>query len=322
MFRSHDNGAAEAIGCLLVPGFSAMAFFSAVEPLRVANRLSGRPLFSWRLYSEDGEPVEASNGMRLLADARLGAEDNPTLIICAGFEPARGESRRVLSQLRAMARAGATLGALDTGAHILARAGLLAGVKVTMHWEAAPAFREEFPDIEVVDELFEIQGRVFTCAGGAAALDLMLHMIGARHGPALASAVSEQFIHDRIRGSHDHQRMALSTRLKVTNSKVLRVVALMERHLEQPLAPAALARHVGVTARQLERLFAAALAVSPARYYLGLRLTRARHLLRQTDLPAVEIAMITGFSSGSAFSRGYREHFGLAPREDRREEGV
>ena len=115
--------------------------------------------------------------------------------------------------------------------------------------------------------------------------------------------------------------MALATRLKVTNSKVLSAVALMERNLEQPLSPTALARHVGITPRQLERLFKATLGEAPARYYLALRLTRARHLLRQTDLPAVEIAMITGFSSGSVFSRGYREHFGKPPREDRREEG-
>ncbi len=310
----------EVIGFLLVPGFSAMAFFSALEPLRVANRLSGRPLYRWRVYSKDAEAVEASNAMRIVVDAAFGAERPPTLIVCSGFEPARSESRKTLAILRQFARAGVVLGALDTGAHILAKAGLLEGLRVSMHWEAAPAFREEFPDIEVTGELFEAHGRIFTCAGGTAALDLMLAMIGREHGPALAAAVSEQFIHDRIRSSHDHQRMALSARLKVTNAKVLNAVTLMERHLEQPLSPAALARQAGVTARQLERLFAAELGVSPQRYYRELRLMRARHLLRQTDMPVIDIAVATGFSSVSTLSRRYAAHFGAPPSRDRRED--
>ena len=320
MFQARQADEAETIGFLLAPGFSALAFFSAVEPLRVANRLSGRALFAWRVFSEDGEAAQASNGMRLVVDARFGDEQPPTLIVCSGFEPARSESRRTLALLRQFSRAGVILGALDTGAHILAKAGLLEGVRVSMHWEAAPAFREEFPQIEVTGELFEVEKRIFTCAGGTAALDLMLDMIGRKHGLGLAAAVSEQFIHDRIRSSRDHQRMELSIRLKVTNSKVLSVVALMERNLEQPLASSALARRVGVTPRQLERLFDAALGVSPSRYYRDLRLMRARHLLRQTDMPVIDIAMATGFTSGSTLSRRYREHFGVSPSADRREE--
>ncbi|HEY2661601.1 MAG TPA: GlxA family transcriptional regulator [Caulobacteraceae bacterium] len=319
MDRAQDRAGAETIGFLLAPGFSALAFFSALEPLRVANRLSGRGLFVWRVYSEDGEAVEASNGMRIVVDAVFGAESPPTLIVCSGFEPARSESRKALATLRQFSRAGVMLGALDTGAHILAKAGLLDGVRVSMHWEAAPAFREEFPHIEVTGELFEVEKRIFTCAGGTAALDLMLDRIGRQHGPALAAAVSEQFIHDRIRSSRDHQRMELSTRLKVTNSKVLSAVALMERHLEQPLDPGALARQTGVTSRQLERLFNAALGVSPQRYYRDLRLMRARHLLRQTDMPVLDIAVATGFTSGSALSRSYRDRFGASPSRDRRE---
>lgn len=314
-----DDAQTQVIGFLLAPGFSAMAFFSALEPLRVANRLSGRPLYRWRVYSEDGEAVEASNGMRIVVDAVFGADSPPTLIVCAGFEPARSESRRTLAILRQLARAGVVLGALDTGAHVLAKAGLLGGVRVSLHWEAEPAFREEFPEIEVTGELFEVDGRIFTCAGGTAALDLMLDRISRKHGPGLAAAVSEQFIHDRIRSSHDHQRMELSARLKVTNAKVLSVVRLMERNLEQPLGPEALARQAGVTPRQLERLFAAELSLSPQRYYRELRLMRARHLLRQTDMPVIDVAVATGFSSVSALSRRYAAHFGSPPSRDRHE---
>jgi AraC family carnitine catabolism transcriptional activator len=315
-----DNAAdPEQIGILLVPGFSAMAFFSAIEPLRVANRLAGRSLYRWRIYAQGGEAVEASNGMRILADALLGTERPPTLIVCAGFHPERAESKSTLGVLRRFARAGVRLGALDTGTHVLARAGLLEGSRVSIHWEAAPAFREDFPGIEVTGELFEIQDRIFTCAGGTAALDLMLAMIGSRHGAELASAISEQFIHDRIRSSHDHQRMELAARLQVHNDKVLRVIRLMESAIEQVRDLAELAQAVDVSQRQLERLFESALGQSPARYYRELRLTRARDLLRQTSLSVVQVAVATGFNSASTLARAYRERYGRAPRTDREE---
>lgn len=322
MYRPHDGDGPEAIGFLLVANFSSMAFFSAVEPLRVANRLSGKDLFSWRIFSVDGAPVEASNGMRLMADAALGPETCPaSLIVCAGFDPALAETRSLLSMLRRLSRAGVMLGAMDTGAHILAKAGLLDGGPITLHWEAAPAFREEFPEIEVSDELFEVQRRVFTCAGGTAALDLMLDMIGRKHGADLAAAVSEQFIHDRIRSSHDHQRMQLSTRLAVTDSKVLKAVELMERNLEQPLGLDAIAARAGITERHMERLFRALMRTSPGRYYGELRLERARQLLRNTDMAVLDVALATGFSSGSSLSRRYRARFGAPPRADRRDPG-
>jgi len=310
----------ETFGFLLVASFSSMAFFSAVEPLRVANRLSGQPLFSWKIFSETGEPVQASNGMRVLVDDALTLETcPPTLIVCAGFEPAKAETPRLLSILRRASRTGVMLGAIDTGAHLLAKAGLLDGATITLHWEAAPAFREEFPDIKVSEELFEVRERVFTCAGGTAALDLMLDMIGRKHGAELAGAISEQFIHDRIRGSGDHQRMQLSNRLGVTNSKVLKVVELMERNLEQPMPLASLAARAGVTLRQMERLFEDQISVSPGRYYRTLRLAQARQLLRNTDMTVLDVAIATGFASGSSLSRRYREHFGAPPSGDRLE---
>jgi transcriptional regulator GlxA family with amidase domain len=308
----------EQIGFLLVPGFSAMAFFSAIEPLRVANRLARRALYVWRIYAAQADPVEASNGMRLVADLPFGAERPPTLIVCAGFHPERAESKSTLATLRKFARAGVRLGALDTGAHVLAKAGLLDGFRVSIHWEAAPGFREEFPDIEVSGELFEMRDRIFTCAGGTAALDLMLAMIGAQHGLELASAISEQFIHDRIRTSRDHQRMQLAARLQVHNGKVLQVVELMESGIEQVMDIAALAEAVSVTPRQLERLFDHALGQSPARYYRKLRLDRAQHLLRETGMSVVQVAVATGFNSVSSLCRAYRECYGRSPSSDRR----
>jgi AraC family carnitine catabolism transcriptional activator len=297
-----------------------MAFSAAVEPLRVANRLSGKNLFTWQTWSVDGEPVAASSGIAMPVHGRLAdLAEIPTLIVCASFEPEAGATKPTLAVLRRLARRGTTIGALDTGAWILAAAGLLEGASATMHWEAAPGFAEAFPDIAISEALFEVSGSRFTCAGGTAALDLMLDMIARKHGQALAVAVSEQFIHDRIRDRHDRQRMSLPKRLGVVNGKLLRVVEAMEANLETPLDARRLSSLSGVSPRQLERLFRTQLKDSPAAYYLKLRLERARGLLRQTDMSVMEIAMACGYSSASCLSRSYRGHFGVAPREDRAE---
>jgi transcriptional regulator GlxA family with amidase domain len=320
MFRPYSGAEPETIGFLLIPQFSMMAFSSAVEPLRVANRLSGRALFEWRTVSADGNPVPASNGMAIAADIALPAlAAIPTLIVCASFSPEAGTGRAVLAALRRLARRGATLGALDTGAFVLAAAGLLAGHRATMHWEAVPGFAEAFPDIEIGDALFEISPSCFTCAGGTAALDLMLAMIARKHGQPLAIAVSEQFIHDRIRDRSDRQRMTVPRRLGLANGKLVRVIEAMEGHIERPLETRKLAALAGVSARQLERLFRAQLKASPSEHYLGLRLERARQLLRQTELSVMEIALACGYSSASCLSRSYRSHFKVSPRNDRSE---
>lgn len=320
LFQPYRGTEPEPVGFLLVPRFSMMAFISAVEPLRVANRFAGRTLFSWHIFSADGGPVEASNGMSLAAEAAIDKAAVPTLIVCAGFDPRAHGKKPLIATLRRLAHRGVTLGALDTGAHLLARAGLLDDSRVTMHWEAVPAFREDFPDIEVSDELFEVGDGHFTCAGGTAAIDLMLDMIARKHGSDLAVKISEQFIHERIRDRHDAQRLKLAKRLGVTNSRVLRIVELMERHLDEPLSARRLASSAGVSGRQLERLFRANLGVTPGAYYLGLRLQRVRQLLRETDKSVLEIALACGFTSASSVSRAYRARFGVAPSQDRKEE--
>jgi AraC family carnitine catabolism transcriptional activator len=322
MFEIFRQDGPEPVGFLLVPKFSSMAFFSAVEPLRVANRLAGRPLFSWRALSIDGEPVEASNGMRLMVDGKLEESGPlPTLILVSGFDPQTYETPLLLRHLRRLSRAGTRLGALDTGAHLLAKAGLLGAGPVTLHWEAVPAFVEEFPDIAVSDELFEIGPRLFTCAGGTAAMDMMLSMIGRKHGEPLAIAVSEQFIHDRIRNSDDHQRMSLPSRVPSTDRKLLAIIRAMEENIEQPLGGEELAARGGITVRQMERLFKRDLGLSPAAHYRALRLDRARALLLQTDMAVIDVAFASGFSAPGVFTRAYARHFGLPPREDRRRPG-
>jgi transcriptional regulator GlxA family with amidase domain len=295
-----------------------LGFASAFEPLRSANRMSGRALYSWHILSKDGSPVTASNGIPVVPEAGIEkVERCETLILCGGLDVHLYRDKSVFAWLRRLDRQGADIGAISTGSHALARAGLLDGYRCTIHWEGLAAFREEFPNIEVTTELFEIDRNRFTCSGGTAALDMMLNLIGRQHGHELAAAVSEQFIHERIRDEHDHQRMALTARLGVRHPKLIQVIKLMEQHLEEPLDRAELAERVGLSTRQLERLFGKYLNRSPARYYLELRLNRARLLLLQTNMSVIDVALACGFVSASHFSKCYRDFFGKTPRRER-----
>jgi AraC family transcriptional regulator, carnitine catabolism transcriptional activator len=302
---------------LLLPEFSSIGFMSAIEPLRVANRFRG-DLYRWHIVSADGGPVAASNGISLNAECSIrDVTDARTVIVVSGFEPMAHCTRAIGDWLRRLDRAGATLGGIDTGSFILAEAGLLAGKRATMHWEAAAAFAERYPSIQTSQELFEIDARRMTCAGGTASIDMMLDLIAREHGADLAAQVSEQFVVGRIRQRSDHQRMQIAARYGIHNRKLIQVIGVMEQQMEEPLSPDALAESIGVTRRQLERLFCSLLKDTPTHFYLGLRLTRARELLQQTDMSILAVCVACGFESPSHFSRTYRARFGTSPRQDR-----
>jgi len=316
--RAPAAGLPRTFGFLLVPLFPMMGFAAATEPLRAGNRLSGRQLYAWRVVSADGRPVTASSGIDIVADLSLEeVERLDTLFVVAGLEAHKYQDRQVFAGLRRLSRRGCRIGAISAGSYLLARAGLLAGYRSTIHWENAAAFREAFPDIDVREELFEIDRDRLTCSGGTAALDLMLCLIDLEHGRELATKVAEQFIHERIRGTHDHQRMALRNRLGISHPKMLAVIGDMEQHLEHPLSRSALAERAKLSTRQLERLFRQYLNRTPTRYYLELRLLRARHLLTESTLSILDVALACGFVSASHFSKCYRECFGKTPREER-----
>jgi AraC family transcriptional regulator, glycine betaine-responsive activator len=307
------------IGFLLVPNFSMMAFASAVEPLRSANRSAGVELYRWRLFSVDGGPVAASNGIAVMPHLSIKAiEPVKAVVVCAGIDVERYHNRAVFAWLRRLVTAGCDVGAISTGAYVLARAGLLDGKRCALHWENAPAFAEAFPNISVSGEIFVIDGNRFTCSGGTAALDMMLHLIKMQHGHKLATAVSEQFIHGQIRDHADPQRMPLRARIGVAHPKLLAAVAAMEASVDAPRSAAALARQARVSPRQLERLFRKYLACTPTQYYLEVRLARARQLLAQTSQSILDVALACGFVSASHFSKTFRSHFGVSPRETRR----
>jgi len=308
----------EQIGVLLTPGFSMMSFTPVIEAQRIANRVSGRTLYRWHVLSKNGLPVPASNGIVVSAEASLAeAGRYAHLIVVADNEVRHDDDRAVFAQLRRLARGGMSLGAINLGTYLLARAGLLDGYRCTVHWENLSGFVEMFPHLEVTSKLFEVDRDRFTCSGGIAALDMMLHVIAVQHGTALAKSVSEQFLHERIRDTRDHQRMRLSARLGIRHPRLLNVICRMEENLEDPASRAELARFAGVSARQLERLFRRYLARSPAEFYMELRLDRARHLLKQTEMTVLKVAVACGFASPSHFSKCYRERFQNTPREER-----
>ena len=303
----------------LVPDYSFIAFSSAVEPLRMANRMRGEPLYRWRIVSAGGLPVASSNGLLVQVDGDLSLVDNADLVIvCAGEHVQHHVDKSCVAWLRRLAQRRVPIGAICTGTYLLACAELLGGYRCTIHWENLASLREEFPDITATSELFEIDRDRYTCSGGIAPLDMMLNIIEAEHGSPLAVAVSEEFICERIRGQNDRQRIPLKLRLGTSQPKLVDAISLMEANLEEPMSLDELSRHVGLSRRQLERLFQKHVHCVPTRYYLELRLARARQLLLQTTRPIVDIAFACGFVSAPHFSKCYRDHYGIPPREERR----
>jgi transcriptional regulator GlxA family with amidase domain len=312
---------------LLLPQFPMMAFAAAIEPLRSANRISECQVFEWQLASIDGKPVSASNGLQIAVHEALdrvtGAD---MLVVCAGLDPLQlGNAHKAHHQLRRFARHGCMVGAISSGSFILADAGLLAGRQCTVHWEYGEMFRSRYPTVMMTEDLYVVDRDVFTCSGGTAAMDLMLHFVSDACGPDLALAVAEQFIHSRIRKQEEHQRMDVHARYATDNAKVGEAIRLMESAVDEPVDMGEIARELGMSVRQIERLFRKHLCTSPKAFYLKLRLTRARALLRQTVSPIQAVAVECGFRSTSHLCHAYRRVFGLAPsgerpRPDRRTE--
>ncbi len=308
---------------LLLDRFTMISFAGAIEPLRIANRMAGRAVYSWKLAGEGGEVAVCSNGAAFRLDMGLEEIDREdTLLVCGGIDVPRATTRGVVSWLRREARRGATIGGLCTGAYALAKAGLLDGKKATIHWENQDSFLEEFEEVKLSKAVFVIDGNRLTTAGGTASIDLMLKLIAADHGEDLANAVADQLIHSAIRTDRDSQRLSIPTRIGVRHPKLSQVIQMMEGNIEDPISPADLAEEVGMSTRQLERLFRRYLNRSPKRYYMELRLQKARNLLMQTDMSVINVALACGFASPSHFSKCYRSHYSTTPYRERGAQGA
>ena len=308
------------MGFLLLPEFPIYAVIPALEALRIANQNCGRRLYDWHLFSVDGAMVTAGNGMSLQVDSAIGdIQWYPNVLVCAGNHPLQHVSRRVLDWLRRLARHGAILGALDTGVFALARAGLLDGYRVTLHWEAAGMFRDRYPQIAVSEQLYVIDRDRVTCAGGLAALDLVLELIRRRHGTALAQIVANGFVGQRLRRDSEPQRPEPAWAVDHAGSPLAEILKQMKDTIEAPLNVAELAASVGLSPQALYRTMRKHLGCSPMRYYRRLRLAAARNALFYSDQPIGEIAVSSGYTSQSLFSRNFRARYGQSPREYRRQ---
>jgi AraC family transcriptional regulator, glycine betaine-responsive activator len=301
---------------LLVPGLSMMSLSSAVEPLRSLNRLVGGDVYRWMFVSLDGGPVEASNGVAFATVPHQRAlEEADVFIVCCGLRSRDVDEKRYYPVLRQAARRRIALGSLSTGTYLLARAGLLSGYRCTIHWENRSAFREDFPDVECTNKIYEIDRDRLTCSGGTAAMDMMLHLIGDRHGAEMARGVANQFHHERIRGDCDEQRGGRLGMLAPLPAKVREAIALMETFIENPLPLPEIGRRVQLSPRQLERQFQRHAGMSPLRFYIQLRLERARELLIYSDRQVIDVAVSVGFASTSHFAAWYKRIYGARPIE-------
>lgn len=313
-----QGDAEQRIGFFLPDTFAMMPFVSAVEPLRAANRYSKKHLYSWHFYGDRDSDAVANNAMTQAVEGTLAnAENLDVLIICGPHEPHLYHNETAFKHLKRLAASGTRMGALDTGSYMLAQAKLIGTQRCTIHWENMPGFVEEFPQLNVSSELFEIDGKLMTCAGGDASLDMMLTLIDFDHGKALTSQVSELFIHPTIRHSNEPQRMGITQRTGVFHPGLVDCVELMEANIEQPLSTQELANIVSISKRQLERLFKAHLHTTPTQYYQQIRLQAGLRLLEQTSLTVLEIAVACGFASAGHFSKRFRTFYGRSPRDVR-----
>lgn len=298
----------------LLEEFSHLAFSCALEPLRIANLVSGKPLYRWSLISADGQSATCSNGSVTLVQGGMEpVRHADRLFVISGINMQSHVTPPLLNFLRRERAAGTPLGAICSGAYVLARAGFLNGMEAAIHWEYHDLMIEEFPEVALMRNVFVAKEKIITASGGTAAADLMLHLIGQQHGSALATSVADQMVYNAVREGTAAQRVSLQSRHGIRNAHLMRAIAIMEQHIEEPLSPSLIAEDLGISTRQLERLFGKYLNATPKHYFMEMRLHRARNLLVQTEQSITEIAMACGFRSASHFSKVYRGTYGQSP---------
>lgn len=303
---------------VLMENFTLLSFSSALDALRIANRMSGKTLYEWTFIGENEEVVSCSAGTQFKLDSSLiELHRDDTVLLCGGTSIQEATTKKLIGWLRREARRGLTIGGLCTAAYPMAKAGLLDEKKATIHWENQDSFAEEFLEVELTKTVFVCDGNRYTTAGGTSSIDLLLKIIADEHGEELANAVADQMIYSSIRTDQDTQRLSVPTRIGVRHPKLSKVIQMMEINIEEPISPSILAKDVGMSTRQLERLFRRYLDRSPKRYYMELRLQKARNLLMQTDMSVINVALACGFASPSHFSKCYRAHYDNTPYRER-----
>lgn len=306
------------VSFVIVPRFNMATLITLIEPLRVANYLSPEPLYQWEILSPDGPEIPASNGLSITAqpldDRNRRGE---TVFALASWGAEDYANRDLLSWLRRQSREGARLCAVELGCYLLARAGLLTDRQIATHWSWAPGFQERYPDVSLVEQIFTLGDSILTCAGGMAGVDLMLRLIADRNGEGMAGEVADQILHQPIRPATAPQRRTLGQGTDDFPPILRRAIALIEDNIADPLPVPEVADQLGLSQRQLERLFHQGLGCSIVQFGTLVRLQHARVLLIATKLSVREIATATGFNSLSHFASAFRKCFSRKPSDYR-----
>ena len=297
-----------------------MAAQAFIDPFRAANYLRASKVYDWQFLSQIGGSVVASNGIEIantiaISDAE---PDFNLLLVNSSWTPEQFQEKGLQAWLRASSRQGAMLGGIDTGAFVLAYAGLLDGHRAVVHYEHLAAFNELFPTLETEETLYSIDNQRLSCCGGIAAADLALEIIQKQNGIELANAAARYIFHERLRDGGESQvpRSLQPVGYQVPD-KLREAILLMERNIEEPLTQPELATYLSMSVRQVQRIFKQYVGATPLRYYLNIRLDRARGLVTQTELPIMEIAALCGFMRAEQFSRAYSRRYDITPIKDR-----
>ncbi|MFZ1814162.1 MAG: GlxA family transcriptional regulator [Rhizobiaceae bacterium] len=317
-----DNQITPAISLtiLVLPDSSMLSLAATIDPLRACNRVSRQQLVGWRIVTLDGRPVTTTSGLDITPHGALAPDlHGDVLVIVAGFRQATHAGNREIAMLKKLSRRFRQVAGIEAGSWILARMGLLEGRAATTHWEDFEDFAQAWPETELKAQRYVIDGNVMTAGGASPALDLMLHLIRSHFGHRIALEVASVFIYDEAHAASDVQPAVSLGRIASVEPRVGEAIRIMERAIERPLSTAVIARRTGVSPRTLETLFTRTIGESPAAYFTKLRLQTARRLVVDTNLPLHEIAIRTGFSSLSAFSRAFRKHAGASGLEVRKQ---
>jgi len=312
MSRTHD------VTFLLLEEFSHIAFSCAVEPLRIANLLHGEELYRWKLASPSGETARCSNNTVTLVDQGLKPlRPRGSLFLVSGLNVGNQTTPEVLSFIRRERARGTQIGALCSGAHVLAKAGLLNNRRAAIHWAFHDSFQESFPEVELCRNVFVADETFLTASGGTAAADLMLHLIGETHGSDLAIAIADQMVYSGVRPAEASQQISMQARYGIRNPHIAEAIRLINDSSGFYMPTSEIARKIGISTRQLERLFQRHLKMSPKQFAINLKLSRARNLLLQTEQSISEIALACGYGSPSHFIRIYQNRYGVTPHNQR-----
>lgn len=313
---------------LLVPGFCLFSVTAAIEAFGTANRLAHRQVYRWRFVSVQERHVESDSGIRIECGTDIdlelhgirSSERTDIVFITSDRPQSQSQMAKVKRYLQGLHKAGARLVGTGRGTLLLAEAGFLDGQRCAVHWQHLPEFDARYPKVNVDCHLYEVGERVITCAGLTASLDLVMNLVRVDLGADIASQLCNHHVVEQVRPSRHRQRRPDISSIEINNPRIAAAIAIMKKNLAPPLPLVQLAKRMGMSRRQVERLFELEGQQAPARFYLHVRLEKAQKLLQKTDLPIVDIGRECGFISASHFSKCYRKRFGHSPKREREQD--